>query len=57
MKRINKIDIYALLGVISCILAIFTSVCSISITLTLPVIFLISGGIFAFLLGKEVDKY
>ena len=57
MKRITKIDIYALLGVISCILAIFTSLFSIKITLTLPVIFLILGGLFAFLLGKEVDKY
>ena len=57
MKRDTKIEIYALLGVISCILGIFTSLCSIRITLTLPVIFLILGGIFAFLLGKEVSKY
>lgn len=57
MKRITKIDIYALLGEISCILAIFTSLFIIKIPLTLPVIFLILGGLFTFLLGKEVDKY
>lgn len=57
MKRDTKIEIYALLGVISCILAIFTLICSIRTTLTLPVIFLILGGIFTFLLGKEVSKY
>jgi hypothetical protein len=57
MKSITKIDIYALLGEISCILAIFTSLFIIKIPLTLPVIFLILGGLFTFLLGKEVDKY
>lgn len=57
MKRINKIDICALLGVICTILAIFTLPCDIKITLNLPTIFLILGGVFTAILVKEVGKY
>lgn len=57
MKRINKVDIYALLGVICTLLAIFTPTYEIKITLNLSTIFLILGGVFAILLGKEVGKY
>ena len=57
MKRKTKEDIYALLGVICSLLAIFTSPCNTKITINLPTIFLILGGVFAILLGEEVSKY
>lgn len=57
MKIKTKIDIYALLGVISCILAIFTPTYEIKVTLNLSTIFLILGGVFAIMLAKEVSKY